>query len=145
LTTNKVLNILRTTNSWTTCPENRENLAAWAVTLKNGTLHLTSLRTFPARLGAGLAAVGMFGVLATFGGTCFAAFHAEGAQRIGELRIPCAEPGAERTDVGAVTAGFHAGFVPAHGQALGSAFFAFDDTSEAGIYAVLAVFHVSKL
>jgi hypothetical protein len=107
--------------------------------------HLTSLGAFPASLGAGLAAVGMFGVLVTFGGTGFTAFHAEGAQGIGKLRIPCAEPGTERTDVGAVTAGFHAGFVPAHGQALGGAFFTFDDTCEAGIYAVLAVFHVFEL
>jgi hypothetical protein len=84
-------------------------------------------------------------MLVTLGGTCFAALHAEGAQCIGELRIPCAQPGTERTDVGAVTAGFHAGFVPAHRQALGGAFFAFDDTSEAGIYAVLKVFHVFEL
>jgi hypothetical protein len=84
----------------------------------------------------------MFSVLATFDGTCFAAFHAEGAKCIGKLRIPCAQPGAECTDVGAVPAGFHAGFVPAHGQALGGAFFAFDDTGETVIYAVLAVFHV---
>ncbi len=105
-------------------------------------LHLTNLGAFPASLGTWLAVVGMFGVLATFYGTCFAAFYAEGAQRIGELRIPCTEPCAERTDVGAVPAGFHAGFVPAHGQALGGAFFAFDDTGEAGINAVLAIYHV---
>lgn len=82
---------------------------------------------------------------ATFSGTYIAAFHAEVAQRIGKLRIPCAQPSAERTDVGAVVACFHASFVPAHGQALGGAFFTFDDTCEAGIYAVLKAFHDFKL